>query len=217
MYLFPDRPNCSSAELAAVSLAFKSTLRTFHHKCVSGPLRCLLSDGSGPLRPCEEMSSRTGERKEPFCPRFDPLAVTCSLLEVMDINFLHRNPSCSRATRGPSRKSNTTGKEICCSLWLKTPWVDTRSGWCAVCGGGCESKWCVSLKVANVWYSVNGERLGTYNGHTGAVWCVDCDCILSPNASCGVYLQLNRFCGKVRMSIVVSAWCFFNMSAIRGH
>uniref|UniRef100_A0A7N8X119 Eukaryotic translation initiation factor 3 subunit I n=1 Tax=Mastacembelus armatus TaxID=205130 RepID=A0A7N8X119_9TELE len=25
--------------------------------------------------------------------------------------------------------------------------------------------------VANVWYSVNGERLGTYNGHTGAVWC----------------------------------------------
>uniref|UniRef100_A0A3B4BE08 Eukaryotic translation initiation factor 3 subunit I n=1 Tax=Periophthalmus magnuspinnatus TaxID=409849 RepID=A0A3B4BE08_9GOBI len=29
--------------------------------------------------------------------------------------------------------------------------------------------------VANVWYSVNGERLGTYNGHTGAVWCVDCD------------------------------------------
>lgn len=30
-----------------------------------------------------------------------------------------------------------------------------------------------------MWYSVNGERLGTYNGHTGAVWCVDCDCILS--------------------------------------
>uniref|UniRef100_A0AAZ1WZ56 Eukaryotic translation initiation factor 3 subunit I n=1 Tax=Oreochromis aureus TaxID=47969 RepID=A0AAZ1WZ56_OREAU len=29
--------------------------------------------------------------------------------------------------------------------------------------------------VANAWYSVNGERLGTYNGHTGAVWCVDCD------------------------------------------
>ncbi|KAG7265354.1 hypothetical protein CRUP_027079 [Coryphaenoides rupestris] len=29
--------------------------------------------------------------------------------------------------------------------------------------------------VVNGWYSVNGERLGTYNGHTGAVWCVDCD------------------------------------------
>uniref|UniRef100_A0AAQ4RD03 Serine-threonine kinase receptor-associated protein n=1 Tax=Gasterosteus aculeatus aculeatus TaxID=481459 RepID=A0AAQ4RD03_GASAC len=31
------------------------------------------------------------------------------------------------------------------------------------------------MTVTNVWYSVNGERLGTYNGHTGAVWCVDCD------------------------------------------
>jgi len=24
-----------------------------------------------------------------------------------------------------------------------------------------------------VWFSVNGERLGTYNGHGGAVWCLD--------------------------------------------
>lgn len=24
-----------------------------------------------------------------------------------------------------------------------------------------------------VWFSANGERLGTYNGHGGAVWCVD--------------------------------------------
>ena len=29
-----------------------------------------------------------------------------------------------------------------------------------------------------VWYSDNGERLGTYNGHTGAVWSVDVNCIL---------------------------------------
>lgn len=34
------------------------------------------------------------------------------------------------------------------------------------------------LQIVNVWYSVNGERLGTYMGHTGAVWCVDADCIL---------------------------------------
>lgn len=27
----------------------------------------------------------------------------------------------------------------------------------------------------NVWYSLNGERLGTYKGHTGAVWCIDVD------------------------------------------
>jgi translation initiation factor 3 subunit I len=25
----------------------------------------------------------------------------------------------------------------------------------------------------NVWYAINGERLGTYKGHTGAVWCLD--------------------------------------------
>ncbi|GLV33990.1 eukaryotic translation initiation factor 3 subunit i [Carabus blaptoides fortunei] len=27
----------------------------------------------------------------------------------------------------------------------------------------------------NVWYSLNGERLGTFNGHGGAVWCIDVD------------------------------------------
>ena len=29
-----------------------------------------------------------------------------------------------------------------------------------------------------VWFSANGERLGTYNGHGGAVWCVDVNRIL---------------------------------------
>ena len=29
-----------------------------------------------------------------------------------------------------------------------------------------------------VWYSVDGERLGTYNGHNGAVWCIDVNRIL---------------------------------------
>lgn len=27
----------------------------------------------------------------------------------------------------------------------------------------------------SVWFSLNGERLGTFNGHQGAVWCVDVD------------------------------------------
>ena len=29
-----------------------------------------------------------------------------------------------------------------------------------------------------VWFSSNGERLGTFNGHGGAVWCVDVNRIL---------------------------------------
>ncbi|XP_031783034.1 eukaryotic translation initiation factor 3 subunit I [Nasonia vitripennis] len=28
-------------------------------------------------------------------------------------------------------------------------------------------------KQPNVWYSLNGERLGTFNGHSGSVWCID--------------------------------------------
>jgi len=28
-------------------------------------------------------------------------------------------------------------------------------------------------KIPSVWYSVNGERLGSYNGHNGTVWCLD--------------------------------------------
>lgn len=32
---------------------------------------------------------------------------------------------------------------------------------------------CSKDPVPNVWFSVNGERLGTLDGHTGAVWCID--------------------------------------------
>lgn len=32
---------------------------------------------------------------------------------------------------------------------------------------------CAKDHSPNVWYSLNGERLGTYNGHIGALWCVD--------------------------------------------
>lgn len=32
---------------------------------------------------------------------------------------------------------------------------------------------CSKDPVPNVWYSINGERLGTLDGHTGAVWCID--------------------------------------------
>jgi translation initiation factor 3 subunit I len=26
-----------------------------------------------------------------------------------------------------------------------------------------------------IWYSTNGERVGTFDGHNGAVWCIDID------------------------------------------
>lgn len=32
---------------------------------------------------------------------------------------------------------------------------------------------CAKDSQPNVWYSINGERLGTYKGHSGAVWCID--------------------------------------------
>lgn len=32
---------------------------------------------------------------------------------------------------------------------------------------------CAKDHHPNVWYSLNGERLGTYDGHSGAVWCLD--------------------------------------------
>lgn len=30
--------------------------------------------------------------------------------------------------------------------------------------------------VINAWFSSNGERLGTYNGHNGTIWTIACDC-----------------------------------------
>lgn len=51
---------------------------------------------------------------------------------------------------------------------------------------------CAKDSQPNVWYSINGERLGTYKGHTGAVWCLDVDCILSCEIYVlAVYLQSN--------------------------
>jgi len=34
---------------------------------------------------------------------------------------------------------------------------------------------CSKDSKPSVWYSSNGERVGTYNGHQGAVWCLDID------------------------------------------
>jgi len=37
---------------------------------------------------------------------------------------------------------------------------------------------CAKDPQPNVWYTINGERLGTYKGHGGAVWCLEVSCIL---------------------------------------
>lgn len=34
---------------------------------------------------------------------------------------------------------------------------------------------CGKDQKPNVWFSVNGERLGTFNKHNGACWCIDID------------------------------------------
>lgn len=34
---------------------------------------------------------------------------------------------------------------------------------------------CSKDYIINVWFSHNGERLGTYVGHNGSVWTVDVD------------------------------------------
>lgn len=34
---------------------------------------------------------------------------------------------------------------------------------------------CSKDNVASVWYSINGERLGTLEGHTGTIWSIDVD------------------------------------------
>jgi hypothetical protein len=42
-------------------------------------------------------------------------------------------------------------------------------------------KSCDQFHEPNVWYSLNGERLGSFRGHNGAVWSIDVNCILPFN------------------------------------
>lgn len=52
---------------------------------------------------------------------------------------------------------------------------------------------CSKDHIINVWYSHNGERLGTYDGHNGTVWTVDVDCEFfspdSPRINCNSIFQ----------------------------
>ncbi len=74
-----------------------------------------------------------------------------------------------------------------------------------------------------MWYSVNGERLGTYNGHTGAVWCVDCDCILLQDIRFFMFyvklIQHLYSCGTASVAVLAGVMHvgLLNMSSLRGH
>ena len=49
-----------------------------------------------------------------------------------------------------------------------------------------------------VWYASNGERLGTYDGHTGAVWSVDIDSKYSvANAICLFNINKHVYCAFI--------------------
>ncbi|CAB1350504.1 unnamed protein product, partial [Coregonus sp. 'balchen'] len=72
--------------------------------------------------------------------------------------------------------------------------------------------------VANVWYSVNGERLGTYNGHTGALWCVDCKQLAMLNTSSAVRTCGFDFSGNIIMFSTdkqMGYQCFLNYFDLR--
>ncbi|GFY68764.1 eukaryotic translation initiation factor 3 subunit I [Trichonephila inaurata madagascariensis] len=42
---------------------------------------------------------------------------------------------------------------------------------------------CSKDPTPNVWYSINGERLGSFDGHNGTVWCIDVNCGTPPKLS----------------------------------
>ena len=49
---------------------------------------------------------------------------------------------------------------------------------------------CSKDHVINVWYTHNGERLGTYDGHNGTVWTIDVDCTFASYSMTSTSLPL---------------------------
>lgn len=62
----------------------------------------------------------------------------------------------------------------------------------------------------NVWFSINGERLGTFDGHNGAVWCIDVNCILSfhhPFVNMLLVLSFLHYWQHCALYIMLVAFC----------
>jgi WD40 repeat protein len=58
---------------------------------------------------------------------------------------------------------------------------------------------CSKDHVINVWYSHNGERLGTYDGNNGTVWTVDVDCKLFSFAKSLDRIYSKRLSSRVKI------------------
>ena len=73
--------------------------------------------------------------------------------------------------------------------------------------------------IINVWFSHNGERLGTYEGHNGSVWTIDVDCarrcFLSLPNVWSVFVAQSRFLvsgaadNEMRLWSVQTGKCLF--------
>lgn len=81
---------------------------------------------------------------------------------------------------------------------------------------------CSKDKTPQLWYSDNGERIGTYEGHNGTVWGCDVSCkSFSSFSSLGLCLNLRvtfSYGPTSQSGIVcqsrpeIGGWCFLSLS-----
>ncbi|KAL8333426.1 hypothetical protein RB593_003234 [Gaeumannomyces tritici] len=60
-----------------------------------------------------------------------------------------------------------------------------------------------------VWYAHNGERLGTYHGHVGAIWTVDVDAEQDPETAMTIVCEESK--------ATVAGWSYMSKYIIAGH